>query len=341
MGVWKRSDTEANPWYFKFQHRGATIRRYGFATKQEATVAEARERLKVLSLGSSASWITIVEKRLAELNAYSVKQWFDTCRSVLQCYHEWYDLHVDVITPDMVRSRILKVAEERSNSVANRHINILKAAFNLAIRNKVLSDNPVVGIKHLPVSKAAKVIPPRSAIDKILELADPSTRAYLTVICFTAARVGEINCLTWDDVDFGNRRLRLWTRKKKGGDRRSRTVVMTKRVLDAVEYQHAFSRCMGTPWVFTNRVLQAAYPDNPDRWRYTYRNRFLKTLCRKAGVKEFSFHALRHYAASAMAEAGVPTIAIQNVLGHENVSTTDIYLQDLGRASSALNALDD
>ena len=334
MGVWRRSDTDVKPWYFKFQVRGETVRQYGYPTMAAAVMAEAEERVKRQSLGSSASWITIVEKRLAELNAYSTKLWFVTSKSVLQSYYDWYDLPVGAITPDMVRSRILKVAEEKGNCVANRHLVVLKSAFNLAIRNKVLSDNPVVGIKRLPINKAAKVIPPRQAIDKVLALANPLDRAYLTVICFTAARVGEINGLTWEDVDFAHKRLRLWTRKKKGGDRKARTVVMTQRVHEALQLvaQTARFQASTSPWVFTNPVNGS---------RYIYRDKFLKTLCRRAEVPEFTYHSLRHYAASAMAEAGVPATAIQSVLGHENVSTTDIYLQDLGKASTALSALDD
>ena len=343
MGVWKRSDTEQKPWYFKFQFKGETIRRYGYPTRAEATVAEARERVKLESVESSISWVTIVEKRLASLNAYSTKLWFITCKNILESYHEWYDMPVTLITTDMIRTRILKVASDKGNSVANRHLIVLKSAFNLAVGNKVLPDNPCRGIKFLPTSPAAKVIPPREAIDKVLELAEPLDRAYLTVICFTAARVGEINELTWADVDFPNRRLKLWTRKKKGGSRKARNVVMTQRVYDALQLVGDVERFMGyvSPWVFTNRAMVDKFPLNPEKWRYIYRDKFLKTLCRRAGVPEFTYHALRHYAASAMAEAGVPTTAIQTVLGHENVSTTDIYLQSLGRAESALSALDD
>ena len=340
MSVWKRSDTDLKPWYFKFQHRGRTIRRYGYLTKAEATAAEAHERVKLQSLGSSDSWVTIVEKRLASIHAYSTRLWFITCKNILEGYHEWYDLPVAAITTDMVRTRILKVASDKGNSVANRHLIVLKAAFNLAVGNKVLTDNPCRGIKFLPTNRAAKVIPPREAIDKVLELANPLDRAYLTVICFTAARVGEINELRWEDVFFGSRRLKLWTRKKKGGSRKARNVVMTQRVYDALAYVHDSSD-LTSPWVFNNPEMERRYPKNPEKWRYIYRDKFLKTLCRKAGVQEFPYHALRHYAASAMAEAGVPTTAIQSVLGHENVSTTDIYLQSLGRAESALSALDD
>jgi integrase len=52
-------------------------------------------------------------------------------------------------------------------------------------------------------------------------------------------------------------------------------------------------------------------------------------LCRKAKVKKFTFHNLRHYGASKLAEAGVSITDIQYLLGHQRATTTDIYLQSI------------
>ena len=41
------------------------------------------------------------------------------------------------------------------------------------------------------------------------------------------------------------------------------------------------------------------------------------------------YHALRHYGASKLANAGVPLTEIQELLGHERATTTDIYLQSI------------
>jgi len=64
----------------------------------------------------------------------------------------------------------------------------------------------------------------------------------------------------------------------------------------------------------------------------------MKTLCENAGVKYFRFHALRHAGASVMDHNNVPLGAIQSILGHENRSTTEIYVHALG--NSARNAMD-
>ena len=56
----------------------------------------------------------------------------------------------------------------------------------------------------------------------------------------------------------------------------------------------------------------------------------MKTLCKKAGVKYFRFHALRHSGASILENSNIPIGTIQRILGHENRSTTEIYLHSIG-----------
>ena len=52
----------------------------------------------------------------------------------------------------------------------------------------------------------------------------------------------------------------------------------------------------------------------------------MKTLCEKANVPYFRYHALRHAGASLMDNINVPIGTIQKILGHENRKTTEIYL---------------
>ena len=65
-------------------------------------------------------------------------------------------------------------------------------------------------------------------------------------------------------------------------------------------------------------------------------------LCKKAGVKYFRFHALRHFGATMMEQSNVSIKSIQSILGHENRRTTEIYLHSLtGSEKSAMGVLDD
>jgi integrase len=56
----------------------------------------------------------------------------------------------------------------------------------------------------------------------------------------------------------------------------------------------------------------------------------MKTLCKKAGVRYFRFHALHHCGASVLDSANVNIGSIQRILGHENRTTTEIYLHPIG-----------
>lgn len=311
----------------------------GFESQEAAALAEAQELLKLQAGASSDAFAVIVRRRLDEIKAYSTPLWYATCRGTLKAFEDWNGLPISHITAQLIRDRLFEIARKRGNGVANRCLVILKSVFGLAVRDAVISRNPMIGIRKFPVERGRKVIPRREDIDRVIAAAEPLDQAYLITILLTGARVGEINHLTWADVDIEHRCIRLWTRKKRGGDRKYRTVHMTPRVAEALRY--AKSACPGrSPWVFPNPVMVRDYPDKPGTWFYRYRDKFLKTLCRRLGIPVFTYHCLRHYTASALDEAGVPLASIQKILGHERATTTDGYLQDLGRAETSLDILE-
>ncbi len=55
---------------------------------------------------------------------------------------------------------------------------------------------------------------------------------------------------------------------------------------------------------------------------YQARKNLMKILCRRAGVRRFGFHALRHFGALVLERANVPIGTTQRILGHESRTTT-------------------
>ena len=83
------------------------------------------------------------------------------------------------------------------------------------------------------------------------------------------------------------------------------------------------------PWVFWHRHWdrkKRGWIDKP----YTDRKSLMRSLCKKAGVQYFRFHALRHFGASVLDQANIPIGSIQRILGHESRTTTEIYLHSFG-----------
>jgi integrase len=105
---------------------------------------------------------------------------------------------------------------------------------------------------------------------------------------------------------------------------------MTEKLYDVL-LQRYKTRDKDKPWIFWHRYWskkEKRFVIGP----YKERKLIMKTLCKKAGVKYFRYHALRHLGASILDRAGVNLGSIQRLLGHENRTTTEIYLHSINES---------
>ena len=133
------------------------------------------------------------------------------------------------ITSTMIEDYIIRRSKV-SPIVANKELQYLRALFNYGIKRKIISHNPTDQIGFLPIEKRKKYVPPMEDVTKVISVADSDTQHYLWTIVLTAARVNEINNLTWDDVSFSDRCVTLWTRKRKNGNREPREIPMVPKL---------------------------------------------------------------------------------------------------------------
>ena len=122
------------------------------------------------------------------------------------------------------------------------------------------------------------------------------------------------------DVDFNDRTVKLWTRKKRGGNLRSRKVPMTQRLQETL-WSRFLSRDKEKPWVFWHTYWSSKTGEKRVG-PYQERTKIMRTLCKKVGVRYFRFHSFRHSGASAMERAQIPISVIQKFLGQVTKSTT-------------------
>jgi integrase len=119
-------------------------------------------------------------------------------------------------------------------------------------------------------------------------------------------------------------------KQKRGGHLTPRKVPMTQRLFEFLARRHE-KRDPSKPWVFWQRYWDREKKDWVEG-PYQDRKKFMKTLCKKAGVRYFRFHALRHLGASILDRENVNLGSIQRILGHENRTTIEIYLHSIGEA---------
>lgn len=171
-------------------------------------------------------------------------------------------------------------------------------------------------------------MPPPGDIHKVIWAAEPQVQDYLWTIWETLGRVSEINNLEWDrDVNFHDKEVTLWTRKKRGGHLTARLIPMTSR-LEEILVRRYEERDPAMPWVFWHSYYDSRTGEHR-QGPYVSRQKLMPKLCKKAGVKPFGYHALGHSGASMMDHANVHISLIQSVLGHESRTTTEIYLHEL------------
>lgn len=334
-------------WKFDFTLGGRRHTSSYYQTKGEARQAEARRREELTNPQTASpategaptdmAFLELVNRRLDHVQAYNSKRHYqDHFYMARRWVGLWGELLCSQITQEMIE-RFVLARSKISACTANKEIRYLRATFNYGLKKRLIADNPTLGLEFLPFEKRIKYVPASDDINKVMEQADPDTQDYLWMIRDTMARVSEINRLTWDDVDLGKRTVVLYTRKKRGGHLTPRMVPLTKG-LHRILSRRLAERAPDKPWVFWHRY----WSGKQGRWMegpYKSRHNLMKGLCEKAGVRHFGFHALRHAGASLLDQSRVPLGTIQRILGHENRSTTEIYLHSIGEPERAAMAV--
>ncbi len=333
-------------WRYDFILKGLRYHASQFKNKTSAKEAEADKRKEVKAKLQNhqpepiaMGFLELVNRRLDYVQAYNSERHYTDMKYMAKRWVlVWGKMAADEITPEMVQKFVLKRAKV-SAYVANKEIRHLRALFNYSKKLKWIAENPLDGFSFLPVKKKVKYVPTPSDIDKVIAQADPEERDYLTVIRHTMARVSEINRLTWADVNLEERFVVLYTRKKRGGHLTPRRVPMTKEAYEILSRRYK-ARDLTKDWVFWHTYYdrqKKRFVSGP----FKDRKGLMKTLCAKAGAKYFRYHALRHSGASLLDNLNVPIGTIQRILGHENRTTTEIYLHGMdGSERLAMDAFE-
>jgi integrase len=223
---------------------------------------------------------------------------------------------------------------ENGVCVANRDLKEFKALYNWSIRNDLISSDPCKNIGSYPENPKARYVPPADDINRVLLAAEREDMDLILTLYHTAGRTSEVLKLTWEDVNFEQRWVRLWTRKRRGGELQEDKLAMTDTLYDVLKHRWD-KRDKTTAYVFHNT--------DGSRFTYTQKRNTMKRLCRKAGVKVFGFHAIRHHVASILADSGKASLGqIQKMLRHKRTTTTDNYIKTLDpQLRQVANVLDE
>jgi len=235
---------------------------------------------------------------------------------------KWGKIEVKDITPAMVMKHLGERARKVSDNAWNRDRKNLLAMFNWLRKIHGITNNPVVNIDRMPEERKPEYLPSGEDIDRVMIGASGQDRVMLKCYYYTFARRSEIFDWTWEDINFEKEWYRLWTRKRLHGDRQADYFPLPKGsdLYDSLAWQ----------WEHRNKNSAYVFTDPETGEKFTHRNKFLRGLCKKAGVKPFGFKALRKYGPSVLNDIHKVSIKkLQRLLRHKTQTTTEIYLKKI------------
>jgi integrase len=247
--------------------------------------------------------------------------------------HMGGDFDIETLTQSDIDSYLLNRLNEAGPKAANRDVVELKALWNWLIRKNRVQSNPWRTCEPFPEEKFQRYVPSKEDMMLVRAVAVGQERDLVDFLYYTGARLGEACRLSWSDVDFAQMNITLWTRKRRGGSLEPRTMGMVKS-LAAILRARWEEADQSRPEVFTDPATGRRLAKNT-RWSIT----LFTILCERAGVKRFTAHCIRHFVATRLKDSRQATpFQIQNLLGHQNLSTTEKYLHelDVDREVSAL-----
>ncbi|MFH1758782.1 MAG: site-specific integrase [Pseudomonadota bacterium] len=325
MGVWK--DKAAGTWKFKFQMDGKVYGGGGHKNKKAAISAREQRKLQVkqdLTSGSGKQTPTDTGFREAASRYldFSARRHAPKTYAYKAYVYDAFikhagDLPITQIVPGVVQGYL---TTRKTNSNYNRHRKDLGAMFSFTRKTlQLIQHNPCDVIERLPEERFVKKIPTQEEFLKLMVAAGPDERPLITVLAHTMARIDEILRLRWVDVNFEKGFLILYTRKTNDGAYRGRDIPLNADLKSTLK--SLWDKRTQDEWVFLNPATGT---------RFNRRPKFMRGICKRAGIPDYGFHAIRHFISSYLFDKEkVGKATIGKLLGHQSPSTTDIYLHSL------------
>ncbi|MBF0556408.1 MAG: site-specific integrase [Nitrospirae bacterium] len=219
---------------------------------------------------------------------------------------------------------------EKGNKPAtvNRLLATMKHMFTKAVQWEMADDSTFKKIRQVRLleenNRRLRYLS-KDECKELLRNCNGYLNAIVTFALNTGCRRGEILSVKWDNIDLTHGFIRL-DRTKNGECRDIPINDDLKAVLQSI------TRRLDIPYVFFDETTGKPFNDV---------KRSFQTACRRAGIRDFHFHDLRHTFASHLVMGGVDITTVSKLLGHKSLTMTLRYSHlSPNHLQNAVNVLD-
>ena len=232
--------------------------------------------------------------------------------------------NIKSINTDDIRDYINHLAEEKQkDKTIARKIVSIKTFFEYLIKNNIIDNNPSEKISSPKLKKSIPKVLNINEINKLLEYKPTNNKEYrnkamMELMYASGLRVSELVDLELNNIDFNNNYVRIFGKGKK-----ERIVPINDIACKYLnEYINVYRASLLRGYI-THKVFISSYGKGITRQAFF---KILKQIAKKQGIeKDFSPHTLRHSFATHLIEYGADLRSLSEMLGHENIKTTQIY----------------
>ena len=223
------------------------------------------------------------------------------------------------ISFQIVRSWIVSLLEEGiSPRSVNRKISTLKTYFKFLIREGFIHKNPMIKVVSPKSKKRLPLFIEESQIDLLLNdikfddgFVGERDRLIIEMFYITGVRLSELINIQSSDIDFDNNHFKVVGKRNK-----ERLIPLTARI--AQELKSFIIRYDICGYLFVNLDGKKLYT----KLVYRVVNKYIGKI---SSINKKSPHVLRHTFATHMLNNGADINAIKELLGHANLSATQVY----------------
>ena len=260
------------------------------------------------------------EKRFSPLTVEAYRRDMEQFAEYLKTGYELEDL--TQVNQLMVKSYIVHMKEEELvNRSINRKISTLRTFYKYCLREELVEKSPMTGIKALKLPKTLVKFVTETDINKVSfgDEADFPTcrdRLLFELLYQTGMRQAELRGLKDGDVDKMDMQVKI--HGKRNNDR---LVPLSRQMIQLIEQYQAMRDV-----TFTNKAERLLLNDKGEEMSPSFvYNKVHHMLEGVTTLKQKSPHVLRHTFATHLLDEGASLVAIQKLLGHEDLATTQIY----------------
>ena len=239
------------------------------------------------------------------------------------------------------------ITHKKKNSPKGFKVDVrtLRAMFNKFIQWNYILSNSLTKIKFAKMQSVAPKYLTNEEFEKVMQkLESKMIEDFCRVAFDTGMRLSELVYLRCLNVDLIKKVIVVGDEVFTTKTRKQRIVPMSEKVFLILDARYRMLERKKTPLPLSRGDYKNQYVFGKSASRpYTgdYFSKKFKEACRAAEIDEgIHMHSLRHSAATRMAQSGAPIVAVKEILGHSNISTTMIYAHtDLEAMRAAVNLL--